>query len=404
MESFFIRFKNALVLIAILLVQTIALAVQVRRPVDPMRPDASQVRLIRLWTLAVITPFERAATGIGHAVRYGWSDYVNMRKVLREDHELRERLAQFQVQQGAIAEDAIEGQRLKKLLGFQQQYVVKTLPAQVIGTSGTEQSRLLVLDKGEADGLKPDMAVITPDGVVGKIRDVFPHTSQLLLINDQTAGAGVVLESTRVRAVLHGTATGKVVISNLTADERIKPGELVVTSGGDQVFPRGLAVGKIASIEPDRDHQPYTTITLTTAANLFQLDEVLVITGLGSSLPALVQQQLAAEEGMHAADVSAERLPRLHEDQPASAAAPTADGKTPDATAVPAENSKDLVPKPKPVVHPDRYSPGAAPPAAELTPGGSTGMALPEVPVVKAPAVKKQAPHDEDVATPPPAI
>ena len=84
------------------------------------------------------------------------------------------------------------------------------------------------------------------------------HSAQLLLINDSTAGAGVILESTRIRGIIRGAANGKVEINNLTADSRIKPGEHVITSGGDGVFPRGLPVGVIESIAPDPEHQPYT--------------------------------------------------------------------------------------------------------------------------------------------------
>ncbi len=85
------------------------------------------------------------------------------------------------------------------------------MAAQVIGSSGTEQSHVLTIDKGSNDGLRPDMAVITPDGIVGKLRDVFPTTAQVLEIDDQTSGAGVILESTRMRAILRGTvADGRV--------------------------------------------------------------------------------------------------------------------------------------------------------------------------------------------------
>ena len=163
--------------------------------------------------------------------------------------------------------------------GVQATVCVETVAAQVIGTSGTERSHVLYLDKGSEDGLKPEQAVITPDGVVGKMRDVFPHTAQLLLISDSSSGAGVILATTRIRGIVKGTATGRVEIDNLTADSRIKVGEQVVTSGGDLVFPRGLPVGTIESIVPDPQHQPYTAITIKPAANLARLEEVLVITG-----------------------------------------------------------------------------------------------------------------------------
>ena len=141
---------------------------------------------------------------------------------------------------------------------------------------------MLTIDKGSNDGLKPDMAVITPDGIVGKLRDVFPTTAQVLEINDQTSGAGVILASTRIRAILRGTVAGRAQIGNLTADSRIKPGEQVLTSGGDQVYPRGLPVGTIQSIAPDPDHQPYTAIVVRPAADLNRVEEVLVITGTQS--------------------------------------------------------------------------------------------------------------------------
>ncbi len=146
-----------------------------------------------------------------------------LRSTRRQNAALQQQLAQLRVQQAAIAEDAIQGHRLQALLNFQQHYVAKTVAAQVIGTSGSELSRVVYIDKGSADGLKTDQAVVTPDGIVGKLRDVFPHTAQVLLINDQTSGAGVLLASTRVRAIVRGTSTGRVVINNLTPDSRIKP-------------------------------------------------------------------------------------------------------------------------------------------------------------------------------------
>jgi rod shape-determining protein MreC len=363
MESFLSRFKNTLVLIAILLVQTIALATQIHRPLNPDAPDGGNVRLLRLWTIGLIAPFERLSTWGGHSLRGAWSNYIDLRHVRQQNLDLKKQIDDLRLARAAEAEDALEAQRLRTLLGFRQSYTSSTVVAQVIGTSGTDQSRLLTLDKGSRDGLKPDMAVITPTGVVGKLRDVFAHTSQLLLINDPTSGAGVIFASTRIHAILHGSPQGRVEITNLTPDSRIKPGETVLTSGGDGVFPRGLPVGTIESIAPDPQHQPFTRITLRSAVNLFQLDEVLIVTGSPTGSAAEQSQDLAADPLAHAADISAERLPSLHEDKAANP-----DGSAPE-TAPPPDNSTQLVPKPKPALHPDRYSPGSAPPAADLTPG-----------------------------------
>lgn len=381
MESFLSRFKNSLVLITIVLAQAIGLAVQVQRPKNAMGangPDGKHTTLLRYWTLSLVSPFERVIHWSSFDVRRIWSGYIWLRHTHEQNEQLELEIARLRQEQAAFAEDAAQGRRLQALLAFKQQYISQTVAAQVIGTSGSDSSRILTLDKGSADGLKPDQAVITPDGVVGKLRDVFPHTSQLLLLNDATSGAGVVLESTRIRGILRGTANGRVQINNLTADSRIKPGEKVITSGGDQVFPRGLPVGVIESIAPDPQHQPYMAITIHTDANLSRLEEVLVITGTQAVLPAAAEQDAAlagatAEENKRAADVIAEKLPSIGEGgATGSTGATGATGSTENSIGgVPGIPNSGL-PKTVPVVHPDKYSPGAAPPAQDLKPGGDS--------------------------------
>jgi rod shape-determining protein MreC len=159
----------------------------------------------------------------------------------------------------------------------------------------------------------------------------------------------------------------------------------VITSGGDQVYPRGLPVGVIESMAPDPDHQPYMAIRVKPAVNLDRIEEVLVITGAAPDLPAGAQQDLAAAVAQHAADVSAERLPGLHEEQ----SAPGADGSAPDA-AKPADGLPvpSKTPKPLPALHPDRFTPGTVPPAADMTPGAEHGAITSPAPV------EKKAPSD----------
>jgi rod shape-determining protein MreC len=158
-------------------------------------------------------------------------------------------------------------------------------------------------------------------------------------------------------------------IGNLTADSRIKPGEQVLTSGGDQVYPRGLPVGVVESIAPDPEHQPYTAIRVRPAVDLNRVEEVLVITGTQADLTQAAQQDLAAAETQHAADLSAERLPGIHEDE-----TPTAAGGANGAAAAtpPAANAPPIVPHPLPTVHPDRFSSGSTPPASAMTPGAAS--------------------------------
>ena len=359
MESFFSRYRNALVLITVLLAQVIGLAVQVRRPAANPQ-DKPGVRLIRSWVVGIVTPPERLLHWTGLGIRGIWSDYIDLIHVRRRNQQLQAQLGQVRLEEDSLAEDARQAVRLQSLLGFQEKYIYKTVAAQVIGASGTEQSHVLLLDKGSDSGLQPDMPVITPDGIVGKLRDVFAHTSQVLEISDETSGAGVILVNTRIEGVLRGNSWGQPQIVNVSPDDRIKPGEPVITSGGDGIYPRGLAVGTVDRIAPNAEGT-LVNVLITPAANLSALEEVLVITSTGSQMPAQMQQDLS--QAVRTADILAARLPSA---ATPGTPAPPANGATP------AANPYALPPAPPPPpapIHPDRYSAGDVPPASDLVPG-----------------------------------
>jgi rod shape-determining protein MreC len=400
------RYKNILFLVAVLIVQVIGLAVQVRRP-SPSGGDAPTVRLIRLWAISLMSPPEKAVHGGGSGLRSMWSNYIDLRHVRQQNQELKDRVSRLQLEQAALLEDARQGQRLQALLAFKEHYISSTVPAQVIGTSGTDQSRILTIDKGSKDGLKPDMAVITPDGIVGKLRDVFGHTSQVLVISDQTSGAGVLLESTRLRGVLRGNALGQPQIINLLPDERVKPGERVITSGGDQIYPRGLPVGVVDQVVPDTSNPPYIDILIKPAANLGHLEEVLVITQASDQMPPKAQQDLAqsAAEGaalgkQRASDILAERLPGLNDP---NALAEPGPGQKPGATPAAAATVVPPPLHPPPTLHADHFSPQATPPATALTPGQTIVdpkyAPAPKPQPGSTPAVSKPAPDSKTTVT-----
>jgi rod shape-determining protein MreC len=376
MESFLSRYRNLVVLLAILVAQIAGLAMQVSRTsaghntVDPDDPKA--VRLIRLWANAVISPPERMIHGTKLAVTGTWGNYFDLVHVRRQNRELQDTVDRLRLEQAALIEDARQGQRLQALMGFQEKYVYGTMAAQAYGSGGSDRSHVFYIDKGSRDGLKPDMAVITPDGVVGKVRDVFPHTAQVLAVNDTTSGAGVILETTRIRGILKGDALGQLEVVGVTADQRIKPGENVLTAGGDLIFPRGLAVGAVDRVVRDPDRDGLIDILLKPAAHLDRLDEVLVITSTQPRFSPREQQdvtdsqQAAANDPVKASAIMAEKLPGLVDPNVPADQQPLYDTSNP--------NPATRPPQP---LQPDKYSPGHeyTPPGVEPDPNSDAGVA-----------------------------
>jgi len=317
MESVLGRYRNLIILVGVLFLQVLGLATQVKRTGGT---DAENTRLIRIWVVGAITPFERGLVWMQNGSRNIWHNYFYLRGVRAENRQLKDQIEQMRIEQVRLSEDAAQARRLQTLLAFKEQFISRTVAAQVIGSSGSDLSRIVYIDKGENAGIKRDMAVMTADGIVGKVLLVYPTVAQVLLISDQSSGVGAILEKTRLQGVLRGTPTGEVVLERVMSDEQVPIGETVLTSGGDQIFPKGLPVGTVTKVGNGKDL--FLNITIRPAANLSKLEEVLV-------LVEKQERQATAEENVRvrAADILAQRLPSVP-DKPASPANATGDGTT----------------------------------------------------------------------------
>jgi rod shape-determining protein MreC len=320
MENLITRYRNVTILVAVLFAQVLGLAVQVKRSTEN-----ESSRLIRIWAVSMVAPLEKGIIWGQTGTASLWHNYVYLRGVRQENRDLKREIELLRLQQVRLSEDAEQARRLQALLGFKEQFLSKTVAAQVIGSSGSEQSRSVFIDKGWRDGIQPSMAVITPDGVVGKVLRVIDNsTSQVLLINDQTSGVGAILEKSRVHGILRGTAAGEVVLENVMAEELVQPEEKVLTSGGDQIFPKGFPVGTVT--KASKGPELFLNIRVRPAANLGKLEEVLVITKKDEREPSL-----AGTGATRAVDILAQRLPSVP-DKPADDAnkqGATAQGATP---------------------------------------------------------------------------
>lgn len=382
MENFFSRYKNPLVLMAVLFIQVIALATQVKaRSGAPEGP-----LLIRVWTVSAITPFERGLIATGHFFRNTWNSYVDLRNVRRQNRELQEEIGRVRLENARLKTDVDQTRRLQALLDFKERYVGNTVAAQVIGSGGSEQSHVIYIDKHE--GIKPGMPVITPDGIVGKIKEVYPLSSQVLLINDRDSGAGVILENSRLEGVLHGSDLGDLRVDDVMSDEKVDVGERVITSGGDRIYPKGLPVGTVNKVSQDYDAGPFLNIRIKPAADLNRLEEVLVVTSFREENPSAQ----TSEVPRRAADIRAQRLPSIPKAQPTPTPKAAAKMTASTGTAKP-EGIPSTAPGVKKKVE---TSPGASLPGAS----GATGTGGKKTAAEPQPA-PSEPPAASPTATPP---
>ena len=261
------RHRSIFLLGGVVLLQILLLAVQIKRD--------SQGRLIRVWTVGAVSPFERAgAHGVSH-IRDTWNHYFALQHTSRENEDLRRENGALKLEITQLQSKAGEADRLAALLKFRQTNVdVPMISARVIGGSADSASQTIYLDRGERDGIRKNMGVITPDGVVGKVIESYKDTAQVLLLTDKDSGVGAMLVESRLQGPVGGTGEPLLVMKYIPNDDNVNSGERVVTSGMDRIFPRDLPVGTIAEI---KSGSPFKQLRVKPAASLERLEEVFVL-------------------------------------------------------------------------------------------------------------------------------
>ncbi|MBZ5514869.1 MAG: rod shape-determining protein MreC [Acidobacteriia bacterium] len=265
-QAFVSRHRAFFLLLALMVAQILLLSAQITRN--------HKARLIQVWAVAVMDPFERAFHGALDGTTGAVRTYRDLWAAQQENRELRVRLTAAQREIQDLTEQAAEARRLRTLLKFKERLPFPTLAAEVIGASPGEASKTIYIDKGSDAGLTTDLGVFTPEGIVGKTIAVFPHTAQVLLITDPSSGAAAALEKSRVQGIVKGAAVNACQLYYVMNEATVEVAEHVLTSGLDQIYPKGLPIGTVSEV---REGNIYKTIIIKPAASLDSLESVLVV-------------------------------------------------------------------------------------------------------------------------------
>jgi rod shape-determining protein MreC len=233
------------------------------------------VPVLQAVTFGTFSEIQRVvASGTG-GIRRVWSGYIGLRHLKAENDDLKRQLAAAQVavqEQRALAGRA---QGLQQLLELRDRTKLQTVAAEIIGAAPTLDFRTVTIDKGTSDGLRSDMAVLAPGGVVGRVVRPGPRSAMVQLLIDRNAATGVIIERSRAQGVAMGSGDGRLRLEYMSEVFDVAVGDEVVTSGIDRIYPKGFVIGKVDEIE--KSGGAYKRIGIRPAANFSALEEVLVV-------------------------------------------------------------------------------------------------------------------------------
>ncbi len=249
------------------------------------------VPMLEAVTFGVFAEVQRAATSAVSGVQDGWQNYFALQQIRQENERLQQEVAELRVGLQRERGTAQQTRTLERLLELKGAPEWMMTGAAVIGSGASPEFRTMTIDKGTQDGLRPNMAVIAPTGVVGRIIMPSARASKVQLLIDRAAGVGVLVERSRVSGVITGVgstdevefAAGLKDLEYVPSSADVKVGDRLVTSGTDGIYPKGFAVGEIQSVE--RDGGEYR-IKVRPTVDFASLETVLVVLNSPSVTPA----------------------------------------------------------------------------------------------------------------------
>ncbi len=275
MEVLLSRYRTLTVLVIVVIAQLLYLAYQVKTNRDE--------RLIRVWAVSAVTPMAGIVEGVRRNTIGFLEDYFILLDVRDQNRKLKTDNDKLRMENVYYRNQLSTAEHARALILFQAQSPSKTVPARVIGNSTVATAKAVFIDRGSTSGVEKGMAVVTPEGIVGKVVAVYPLTSQVLLVTDPTFKVGVESQKNHVHGIL-ACGGGKCAVEQIENQEKVDPGEWFFTSGEDRIFPKGFPVGSVLSAEPG---QGMKDVRLNLSGTPDAVEEVLVVLqGVHRPIPA----------------------------------------------------------------------------------------------------------------------
>jgi rod shape-determining protein MreC len=278
METLLTRYRNLTVLLIVVVVQLLFLAYQVKANKDD--------RLIRIWAVSAVTPMAGGVEAIRHNTIGFLQDYFILLDVRDQNRKLKAENDKLRLDNIFYRNQLSTAEHAHALTVFQTQTASKTIAARVIGNSTVATAKAVFIDRGSTSGIQKGMAVVTPEGVIGKVIAVYPLVAQVLLVTDATFKVGIESQKNHVHGILD-CGSGHCSVEQVQDEDKLDPGEWFFTSGEDRVFPRGFPVGTVTSSQPGAPGAGMRDVKLNLSGQPGGAEAVLVVLqGVHQEIPA----------------------------------------------------------------------------------------------------------------------
>lgn len=264
--------RVTVVLIGLLSGQMLLMSLEARHP------ETGQ-SMLRVWTMTVAGPFLSALGNVASDVAAIWHNYATLRRAQEQNETLRREVARLQLEVRQLREAARMAERLQRLVQFQQSLPTGSVVAKVVGRDVSGWFQTILINRGRRDGVRLNAVVLTPEGLVGRVTAVGPYGAQVRLITDERSGAGAVigvLGQSRAVGVVEGKNEALCKMRYVPGSVPVAEGEVVFTTGQDGIYPPGIPIGRVLSVEKGSAMVSHD-ITIEPLAHLSKLEEVVVL-------------------------------------------------------------------------------------------------------------------------------
>jgi rod shape-determining protein MreC len=259
--------RAILVLIPLLVLHLALLSIQIQ--------SSSGTLLIKTWTLTVQAPILSVSSSVTGGFKHIWQNYVWTVGARAENERLQKTVHQLMLINNSFAQSQKENERLRRLLAMNDLVEFQSIGARVVARTPAFLSNMVYIDRGSADGVHADAAVLSGDGVIGRVTLVTKHQSQVQLITNPDASVGALIDRTRTVGVLRGSGAPLLEMAYVGNNEQVEVGDVVVSSGLDRIYPKGLPIGKV--VDSSKGKGVFRSITVEPRIDLIRLEEVSVL-------------------------------------------------------------------------------------------------------------------------------